>query len=111
MPLTVAALTLHFIAPPPISPTITTTLFRVPQCKDINYHSFHEDDFNIDCSSGSFYTVTGVAVLLILIVPVGVPVGFLFFMNRAKATLGGVNMTVLGGAKLSSDAVDDEDDK
>ena len=63
-------------------PTITTTLFRVPQCREISDHWFHEDDFSIDCTATRFFTVGAIAICLIIAVPVGVPVGFLFFMRR-----------------------------
>ena len=48
---------------------------------------------------------------MILLVPVGVPCTFLYFMNRAKTQLGDmVNETQRGGAKLvAHDAADDSD--
>ena len=84
---------------------------QVPQCRHLGDHWFHEDDFSINCNTGPFYTVTIFAFLAILIVPIGVPVGFLFFMRRARDIVGSVNVTLLGGAKLSSNEVDDDDDK
>ena len=33
-----------------VYPTITTTLFRVPQCQYFGDAGFHEDDYTIDCS-------------------------------------------------------------
>ena len=34
-----------------IYPTITTTLFRVPQCEWFDEQGFHEDDYTIDCAT------------------------------------------------------------
>lgn len=125
-------------------PTITATLFRVPQCLELNgEHSFHEEDFTIDCNSGSYLLALTFTALCILLVPIGVPSIFLFFskqasdslclarfcpgvsdaamqqtdresrvfsVKRARDALGGANQTVLGGAKLVSDEIDDESD-
>ena len=50
-------------------------------------------------------------MLGIIIVPVGVPAAFTFFMLRAKQRLGGVvNQTDFGGAKLSPDDTEDSSD-
>ena len=93
--------------------TVTTTLFRVPQCADLGEDSYHEDDFTVDCSSGSFYTAVSFALLLIAVVPIGVPLCFLWLMARAKSALpdGKANTTVLGGTKLCSDDMDDDQDR
>lgn len=95
----------------PRYPTITATLFRVPQCRRLGDESFHEEDYSIDCSSTKYYLVLGISVFLIVLIPVGVPALFLVFMKRAKDRLGYVNTTELGGAKLSPDDVIDEDDR
>lgn len=94
-------------------PLVTTTLFRVPQCADIGDDSFHEDDFTVNCSSASFYTVVVFALILILIVPIGVPLCFLWLMARAKSALpdGQVNTTILGGSKLCAQEMDDDQDR
>ena len=49
-------------------------------------------------------------LIMILCIPVGVPLGFLYAMNKQKAVLGEVNATTLGGAKLIEADADDEDD-
>ena len=55
--------------------------------------------------------VQAAALFIILLVPVGIPAAFLFLMIRAKQALGGiVNETATGGAKLSSDDVEEEAD-
>ena len=52
------------------------------------------------------------AFLVIIIVPIGIPAAFAFLMARAKQSLGGiVNETATGGAKLSSDDVEEEADE
>ena len=92
-------------------PTITTTLFRVPQCLELaDEHAFHEEDFSIDCNSGRYMLTLAFSFAAIILVPIGVPAVFLYFMKQAKDALGGVNETALGGAKLVADDVSDEDD-
>jgi hypothetical protein len=55
-------------------------------------------------------TQTG-AFFVIILGPIGIPAVFAFLMFRAKQSLGGVvNETATGGAKLSSDDVDEEAD-
>eukprot|EP01043_Picozoa_sp_COSAG02_P039785 COSAG02_NODE_3167_length_7243_cov_11.017495_1_plen_74_part_00 len=53
------------------------------------------------------------ALILILVIPIGVPLVFLFLMVKAKNALPGgkVNTTVLGGAKLCSNELGDDDDR
>eukprot|EP01045_Picozoa_sp_COSAG04_P013252 COSAG04_NODE_930_length_9363_cov_28.745898_4_plen_1224_part_00 len=94
-----------------IYPTITTTLFRVPQCEEFGEKSFHEDDYTIDCGTNEFVATVAFAIFIILLIPIGVPVVFLILMLRAKQSNGGVvNATALGGAKLAADDADDESD-
>eukprot|EP01046_Picozoa_sp_COSAG06_P042537 COSAG06_NODE_5434_length_3483_cov_4.532801_1_plen_104_part_10 len=95
----------------PSDPTITTTLFRVPQCEKFGDEAFHEDDYSIDCNTSTFMWTQAVAVLGVILVPIGVPAAFTFYMLRAKQRLSGVvNQTALGGAKLSSDDINDDSD-
>eukprot|EP01043_Picozoa_sp_COSAG02_P010453 COSAG02_NODE_367_length_23739_cov_16.775127_11_plen_251_part_00 len=94
-----------------IYPTITTTLFRVPQCRRLGDHLYHEDDYSVRCDAASFYSVELLTVILVIVVPVGVPAGFLFLMYRQKQVLGMVNETALGGAKLAAVSTPDDDDR
>ena len=92
-------------------PTVTTTLFRVAQCQDFGEASFHEDDYNIDCNTTKFMLIQAFAFFVILLIPIGIPAAFAFLMWRAKQSLGGVVYeTATGGAKLSTDDVDEEAD-
>eukprot|EP01045_Picozoa_sp_COSAG04_P027625 COSAG04_NODE_4082_length_2316_cov_41.215607_3_plen_383_part_01 len=94
-----------------VYPTITATLFRVPQCKSFGDASFHEDDYTIDCTTTKFTLTVVFAVLVIILIPIGVPAIFTLLMLRAKQSIGGtVNETALGGAKLAPDDADDESD-
>ena len=52
-----------------IYPLITGTLFRVPQCQNLGEDSFHEDDYNVDCTSGSFLLTVTLSIVMILVVP------------------------------------------
>ena len=92
-------------------PTITTTLFRVPQCQYFGDSAFHEDDYTIDCGTTKFQATVAFALFVIILIPIGVPVAFLFLMLRAKRSIGGVvNTTAEGGAKLVPADDDDESD-
>eukprot|EP01045_Picozoa_sp_COSAG04_P010945 COSAG04_NODE_689_length_11142_cov_6.664041_4_plen_1132_part_00 len=94
-----------------IYPTITTTLFRVPQCQWFDDQGFHEDDYTIDCTTTKFALTVALSAFIILLIPIGVPVVFTLLMLRAKQSNGGVvNATALGGAKLAADDADDESD-
>jgi hypothetical protein len=63
------------------------------------------------CSSGEFYTAVTVALIFIVLIPLGVPIAFLFFMNKRRTELGGsVNANAFGGAKLVSDDTPDDAD-
>ena len=86
--------------------TITATLFRVPHCRSLGEASYHEEDYSIECNSSQFSAVLTASILLIVLIPIGVPSLFLLYMKKAKDKLGYVNTTDLGGAKLSSDDVD-----
>jgi hypothetical protein len=90
-------------------PTITTTLFRVPQCRIIGETEYHEEDYSIECV-GSFWTLVFMSVGGICLVPVGVPLVLWIKMKAATDSLGGAQVSALGGAKLSADNVKDEDD-
>ena len=59
-----------------IYPTITTTLFRVPQCKSFGEESFHEDDYTIDCGTTKFALTMALSAFIILLIPIGVPATF-----------------------------------
>jgi hypothetical protein len=91
-------------------PLMCTVLFRVPQCRSLGDESFHEEDFDINCGSGSFLGVTALSMLGIMLVPVGVPTAFYMFMRRKITSLGGVSTTTIGGAKLVAEGEPDEAD-
>ena len=67
-------------------------------------------DYNLLCDSSKYYLVYILSMLLVVAFPIGMQATFLFLMHRRKQQLGGVNTTVLGGAKLAADEVEDEDD-
>jgi hypothetical protein len=91
-------------------PTMTSTLFRFPQCRSFGEDSFHEEDYSVDCSSSTFSFMGFITIVLIVLVPVGVPLGFLWAMRSKKTALGGVNTNDLGGSKLNEPDADDDDD-
>jgi hypothetical protein len=87
---------------------ITTTLFRIPMCRELGTESFHEDDYYVSCQSSSFHTATVLGVVGVLAIPVGVPLVFYLRMRAKVQELGGLaNENEAGGAKLVADDVDD----
>ena len=96
-----------------IYPTMTSTLFRALQCVTIGDTQYHEDDYTTDCSSTEYRIMFIISIVLIILVPIGVPVIFFALMKKAKDNLEGgrVNTNIAGGAKLSADDVSDEDDR
>ena len=83
----------------------------MPQCLQFaDEHAFHEEDFSIDCNSGSYMLTLALSFVAIVLVPIGVPAIFLYYMKQAKDALGGANQTALGGAKLVPDEIDDDED-
>ena len=55
--------------------------------------------------------IQAASFFVIILVPIGIPAAFALLMFRAKQSLGGVvNETATGGAKLSSDDIDEEAD-
>eukprot|EP01043_Picozoa_sp_COSAG02_P027024 COSAG02_NODE_1575_length_11877_cov_43.830871_5_plen_2345_part_00 len=94
-----------------VYPTVTTTLFRVPQCRILGNDRYHEDDYRVRCDNSDFYSIGALSACLIVLVPLGVPTIFFFMMKRQKDKIGGVRETALGGAKLADDDTADEDDR
>ena len=81
------------------------------RCQYFGEAAFHEDDYTIDCSTTKFTLTVVFAVIVIILIPFGVPAIFTVLMLRAKQSIGGaVNETALGGAKLVPDDADDESD-
>ena len=63
------------------------------------------------CTTTKFKVIQAASFFAILLAPIGVPAAFAFLMFRAKQSLGGVvHETATGGAKLSSDDVEEEAD-
>ena len=63
------------------------------------------------CTTTKFMLIQATSFFVIILAPIGIPAAFAFLMFRAKQSLGGVvNETATGGAKLSSDDVDEEAD-
>ena len=54
------------------------------------------------CESADFYFALLLSLVMIAIIPVGVPLSFYYVMGKAKSKLPGgrVSTTLLGGAKL-----------
>eukprot|EP01052_Picozoa_sp_SAG31_P008932 SAG31_NODE_459_length_15396_cov_5.092502_10_plen_431_part_00 len=92
-------------------PMITTTLFRIPQCRQLGTDWYHEEDYTVDCTSSDFVVAASVGAIAVLVVPVGVPVLLYVKMRSQITALGGsVGMNSKGGAKLVADDVEDDAD-
>eukprot|EP01043_Picozoa_sp_COSAG02_P025727 COSAG02_NODE_1456_length_12512_cov_17.368082_2_plen_232_part_00 len=98
-------------------PTVTATLFRVQMCTNIGKqadgepYSYHQDDYTIDCNASEYAIGQVLALVGIVLVPIGVPAYFFVQMRRQEQAIGGVKQNALGGAKLVSDDSSDEDDR
>lgn len=92
-------------------PTITSTLFRIPHCRELSTEEFHEEDYTLECSSGRYVLIQVVGVITTILIPVGVPALSLYYMRAKAINLGGVaNMNGSGGAKLVLEDEDDDSD-
>jgi hypothetical protein len=98
-------------------PTVTSTLFRVQMCITIGEqadgepYAYHQDDYTIDCDASQYAIGQVLALVGILLVPIGVPAYFYIQMRRQEQAIGGVKQTALGGAKLAPEEAEDSDDR
>ena len=88
---------------------LTVLALRTCTGRQIGNDWFHEDDFSVECHN-EFFTFVAFAIVIILLVPVGIPILLFIAMKNKKNQIGGVRMTALGGAKLADDDVPDEND-
>lgn len=68
-----------------IYPTISTTVFSVFACRDMDFgQSWHVYDSTLDCNSSEYWVLWICALLALFLIPVGVPCffGFLLYKNR-----------------------------
>ena len=66
-------------------PTISTTVFSVFACRDMDFgQAWHVYDSNMDCNSSEYMVLWVCALLALFLIPVGVPClfGFLLYKNR-----------------------------
>ena len=70
-----------------IYPSVSTTIFSVFSCRSLDFdQSIQVFDASIDCNSGDYKALRAGALVALVLVPVGVPVGFawLLFKNRSR---------------------------
>ena len=92
-------------------PMICTTLFSIPMCRQLNGVSFQESDYWVSCDTPEFSTLLVFSTLGVLLVPLGIPLGFYLKMRVKVQELDGANETAAGGAKLVPEEVDDQSDQ
>ena len=90
---------------------MTTTLFRVFQCRQLGSSSFHEEDYDIVCDDGTFEATKLFVAVGIIALPIGIPLSFWAAMRKKVQILGGqANTNADGGAKLVPDEHEDDSD-
>lgn len=66
-------------------PTVSTTIFTMFACRELDSgQSFHVYDAHIDCTGGTYKIMRIVAVVALLLLPIGIPTAFavLLYKNR-----------------------------
>eukprot|EP01045_Picozoa_sp_COSAG04_P003951 COSAG04_NODE_167_length_21718_cov_556.193293_4_plen_352_part_00 len=89
---------------------MTTTLFHIMICDTYGEASYHSEDYTIDCNTPEYTATMVLGILLIIVIPFGLPAAIFYKMFGAKQALGGVRSNATGGAKLAADDMDDDDD-
>ena len=79
-------------------------------CDSYGDASYHAEDYTIDCNTPEYTATMVLGILLIILIPFGLPAAIFYKMFGAKQALGGVRSNATGGAKLADDDVDDDDD-
>jgi hypothetical protein len=71
-----------------VYPTLMTTIFTMFACRDLDFEqSFHIYDPSIDCNLAMHTRFEVAAVVLVALLPVGIPVGFFIMLYRARHAL------------------------
>ena len=68
-------------------PTVSSTIFTMFSCRELDMgQSFHVYDTSIDCNGGVYRFMFFVAVVFLVLLPIGVPVtfGILLYKNRER---------------------------
>ena len=69
-------------------PTVSSTVFTMFACRELDFgESWHVYDTSIDCRSSEYLLVRSIAMVLVVLMPIGVPVFFGFLLYKNRATL------------------------
>jgi hypothetical protein len=61
-------------------PTISSTIFTMFACRDLDMNqSYHVYDTSVDCNSETYKAVRTIALVLLMLMPIGVPLGASLF--------------------------------
>eukprot|EP01043_Picozoa_sp_COSAG02_P039016 COSAG02_NODE_3050_length_7468_cov_9.831049_2_plen_1492_part_00 len=72
-----------------IYPSVSTTIFSVFSCRTLDFEqSVHVYDASIDCNSFDYKVLFAVALVALVLIPIGVPVGFAYVLFKNRSRLG-----------------------
>ena len=71
-----------------VYPTLMTTIFTMFACRDLDFEQrYHIYDTSIDCNLGTHTMFELVAIVLLVLLPVGIPAFFGYLLFRAREAL------------------------
>eukprot|EP01048_Picozoa_sp_COSAG05_P024518 COSAG05_NODE_5802_length_1084_cov_299.328825_1_plen_361_part_11 len=69
-------------------PMLSRTAFRMFICRELDHQErWHVDEYTVDCTDRTHEIYQGMAVIAILIYPVGVPLVFSYLLHKHRAVL------------------------
>ena len=70
-------------------PSVSSIIFRTLQCRELDFGlSVHQYDHSIDCNASRYQIMRLIAVVLLVLMPIGIPVffGTIMYWNRERLT-------------------------
>jgi hypothetical protein len=72
-----------------VYPSVSTTIFSVFACRHLDFEqSVHVYDAAIDCHGAEYKVLRDAALVALVLVPIGVPVGFAYLLFKNRSRLG-----------------------
>lgn len=71
-----------------VYPSVSTTIFSVFACRKLDFgQSTHIYDASVDCNSTGYLVLTAAALVALVCIPIGVPVGFAYVLYKNRSRL------------------------
>jgi hypothetical protein len=67
-----------------IYPNVSSTIFQMFQCTEINGASYMRSDMSIECFSPRWDSYIPLGLASLVIYPIGIPAGFFYFLSVEK---------------------------